>query len=143
MLARLRTPLRWIVGWSERDPLGARGETAAARFLRRRRFRVLARNVRVHMGEADLLCLAPDGRTIVVVEVKTRRTAAPGERPFASPEASITAHKRQKLTAVSRHLARANHWNDRPVRVDVVGVEWPPRGKPTLRHHEGVIVVRR
>lgn len=128
--------------WGEtaRDPLGNRGEDAAARFLRRKKFRVLARNVRVEMGEADMLCLAPDRRTMVVVEVKTRRVEAPGERAFAAPEASVTAAKRQKLTTVTRHLRRVNRWYDRPVRVDVVGVDWPDVGTPVVRHHEGVIV---
>lgn len=131
---------RVLWGHSERDPLGNRGEDAAARFLRRKKFRVLARNVRVEMGEADMLCLAPDRRTVVIVEVKTRRVRAPGEKAFAAPEASVTVAKRQKLTAVSRHLRRANRWYDRTVRVDVVGVEWPEGGTPLIRHHEGVIV---
>ncbi|MBX3357141.1 MAG: YraN family protein [Phycisphaeraceae bacterium] len=113
--------------------LGRAGERAAARLLRRSGYRILARNVRVPMGEADIVCVAPDRRTIVVVEVKTRRTI-PG-RIQPPPEANIHAHKRRKLLSVARHLAAANRWNDRPVRIDVVAVEWPARGKPILRHH--------
>jgi putative endonuclease len=119
--------------------LGRAGERAAARLLRARGFRVIARNVRVPMGEADLLCLAPDRATIVLVEVKTRRRGDVSPRAEATaPEASITAHKRQKLRAIFAHLARANHWQRRPMRIDVVAVEWPPKGKPTLRHHENI-----
>jgi Holliday junction resolvase-like predicted endonuclease len=104
---------------------------------------VLGRNVRVRVGEADLVCLAPDRSTIVVVEVKTRRRGA--ERSVLGelmpPEASVHQHKRGKLIAVARSLARANHWEDRPVRIDVVAVEWPDRGgKPTLRHHTNAVV---
>ena len=53
----------WRTYWS----LGRRGERAAARLLRSQGYRVLARNARVPMGEADLVCLAPDGKTVVVV----------------------------------------------------------------------------
>jgi putative endonuclease len=126
---------------SQRDPLGSRGEAAASRFLRKKKYRVLARNVRVRFGEADLLCLAPDRRTVVVVEVKTRRVESADARPYLPPEASITHEKRKKLTAVLMHLARANRWQDRPLRVDAVGVEWPEKGKPVIRHHEGVVRV--
>lgn len=127
---------------SGRDQIGNRGERAASRFLKDKQFRILARNVRVRFGEADLLCLAPDRRTIVVVEVKTRRVEAPDRRPYLPPEASITQEKRRKLTAVMNHLARANRWRERPLRIDVVAVEWPPDGRPVIRHHEGVIHVR-
>lgn len=126
---------------SRRDPLGNRGEAAAARFLKQKKFKVLARNVRVRFGEADLLCLAPDRRTVVVVEVKTRRVEGPEGRAYLPPEASITQEKRRKLTAVLMHLARANQWRDRPLRVDAIAVEWPPDGEPTIRHHEGVVRV--
>jgi putative endonuclease len=124
---------------SRRDPIGNRGEDAAARYLKRKKFKVLARNVRVRFGEADVLCLAPDRRTVVVVEVKSRRVESAEDRPYLPPEASITREKRRKLTAVLMHLARTNRWHDRPLRVDAVAVEWPPEGEPVIRHHEGVV----
>ncbi len=128
---------------SRRDPLGPMGERAAARLLQRKRFRLLGRNLRVPMGEADLLMIAPDRTSIVLVEVKARRVA-PGEAaPTHPPELSITQAKRHTLTAILRHLAIANHWHNRPLRVDVVAVEFPatPRTDPTFRHHEGIIHV--
>lgn len=98
-------------------------------------FRVLGRNVMGRVGEADLVCLDPDGRTIVVVEVKCRRAGPPGQLP---PEASVTAAKRSKLQEVTRALIRANRWEDRPVRIDVVGVEWREGDKrPVVRYHKG------
>lgn len=123
--------------------LGRAGERAAAKLLRRAGYRVLGRNVRVRIGEADLVCEAPDRRTIVIVEVKTRRTAAAGAAPQLPPEANVHRRKRAKLVSVTRYLAKANGWTDRPVRIDVVGVEWPPRGKPVLRHHIGAVTAAR
>lgn len=119
--------------------LGRRGERAAAGLLKKAGYRVLLRNARVPMGEADLVCLAPDRRTVVIVEVKTR-LCADGVAETIPPEVNITAHKRTKLAQIARHLAKANGWHDRPVRVDVVAVEWPRKGsRPVMRHHERVL----
>jgi len=109
--------------------VGARGEREAAKFLRRAGYRVKGRNLRLTAGEIDLLCAGPDGRTMVVVEVKSRvRTGVAGESRVV-PEAAITAHKRAKLAALTRSLRRANGWEDRPVRIDVVAVEMDAAGK--------------
>ena len=105
---------------------------------------MIGSNLRVPMGEADVLALAPDGETVVLVEVKTRRVEMePGAYVSPPPEASITAHKREKLVAILRHLARANGWMRRPMRIDAIAVEWPREGEPTLRHHEGAVSVGR
>ena len=122
--------------------LGRAGERASARFLRRAGYTILDRNVRVAPGEADLVCLAPDRSTIVLVEVKTRRRGTNkslmGET--VPPEASIHQTKRRTLASVARVLATANGWTDRHVRIDVVAVEWPDDGRgPTLRHHIGAV----
>jgi putative endonuclease len=123
--------------------LGREGERAAAKFLRRSGYRILGRNVRTRVGEADLVCEAPDRATVVIVEVKTRGRRE-GQSPASAtvaPEASITSHKRQKLRDVTRALRRANRWFNRPVRIDVVAVEWN-EGEPapaTIRHHVNAV----
>jgi putative endonuclease len=126
---------------STRDPLGPAGERAAAGLLRRAGYRVLARNVRVQGGEADLVCLAPDRRTIVVVEVKARRRGLSALSDQVPPEAAVHADKRRNLARIARTLARINRWTDRPLRIDVVAVEWPadPKARPTLRHWIGAV----
>jgi len=130
---------------SGRDPLGPAGERAAARLLRRSGYRVLARNVRIHGGEADLVCLAPDRRTIVIVEVKSRRRGASESAlsEVVPPEASVHARKRANLARIARTLARINRWEGHPLRIDVVAVEWPVgRGaRPSLRHWVGAVPV--
>ena len=118
--------------------LGRAGERASARFLHRAGYRVLDRNVRIDVGEADLVCLAPDQETIVIVEVKTRRrgTGRSVMGETVPPEASVHQAKRRKLLSVARSLARSNGWQHRTIRIDVIGIEWPDDGsKPTLRHH--------
>lgn len=136
---------RYLAGiaarWRRRSTLGARGERAAARFLRRSGYAVLGANLRTSVGELDLLCLAPDGRTIVFVEVKTRRRAAgqPSKSATINPEAAITSRKRTKLLAVTRGLVRANRWEARPHRIDVVAIEWRDDCVPEIRHHVNAV----
>lgn len=112
---------------------GARGESIAERMLIAKGYRLLGRNLRLRRGEIDLLCLAPDGATIVVVEVKAREFSE-GVR---TPEAAITAHKQRKLRTLARDLVRANAWQNRPIRIDVVAVELGGAGE--CRHHEAAI----
>lgn len=122
-----------------RDPLGPKGERAAARFLKRRGYRVIGRNVRVRAGEADLVCLDPPRTRVVIVEVKTRRRAE-GQHPTSAatpPEASVGERKRRKLRSITRSLATLNRWPR--TRIDVVAVEWPSRGRPTIRHIENAV----
>lgn len=135
-------PSRFRDAGNRRDPLGPAGERLAAKHLKKSGYRVVGCNLRVPMGEADLLAIAPDGETVVLVEVKTRRVQVePGAFVSPPPEASITAHKREKLVVILRHLARANGWWKRKLRIDAIAIEWPNRGEPVLRHHEGAVAV--
>lgn len=121
---------------------GARGEKAAAAFLRRAGYRVIGKNLRTRVGEADLLCRAPDRATIVLVEVKTR-VRSPGQPDLSAkvaPEAAITTRKRRTLLRLARLLAKANGWTRHPLRIDVVAVEWQEGQKtPVIRHHVGAV----
>jgi len=126
VIARLR---RWL---TRHRALGPRGEHVAARFLKRRGYRILARNVRNRCGEIDLVALPPDTpRTLVIVEVKA------GVTGMFPPEVHVNRAKQRKLIALSAQLLRAQRLTDHRVRYDVVAVEFPPRGKPVIRHHAG------
>ncbi len=123
MLGRLA---RWPV-W--RRWFGTRSERAAARFLRRRGFRILARNVILPPGELDLVAL--DGRMLVFVEV--RSTEGEG---VDRPAASVDAVKQRKLTDVAVAFLHKHHLLGRPARFDVVAVSWPPnRREPQVVHY--------
>lgn len=106
------------------------------RWLRRNRYKVIGRNVRTGLGEADIVCLAPDRRTLVIVEVKARRIAPAGH---PRPEESVGAHKQQKLRLVARAIAQRPGLDGRPVRIDVIGVDLPPRGRAVVRHRESAV----
>lgn len=122
--------------FGNRSPIGRRGERIAAKWLRKHKYRIIGRNVSVGVGEADIVCLAPDRRTLVIVEVKSRRL---GDRMQPMPEASVGAQKQRKLRLVAQAVARSSGMEDRPLRIDVIGVDLPPRGKAVVRHHESAV----
>lgn len=127
-----------------RDPLGPRAERCAAAHLRRRGCRVLRRNLRLAPGEIDILAETPDGGALIVVEVKCRRVSPPAASggvgaALPPPEAAITNAKRGKLLALAGVVGRMPLARGRPVRIDVVAVEWPPRGEPALRWHVNAV----
>jgi putative endonuclease len=108
---------------------GRRSERAAAGYLRRQGFRVLAANVADPAGEIDLIAL--DGPTLVVVEV--RSTAGDDwERTAASVDA---AKQRRIADAAVRFLARRNLLGRVDVRFDVLVLTWPEAARePVVRH---------
>ena len=113
---------------------GPAGEQLAVRHLRRRKYRILARNLRTRLGEIDIVAQAPDRQTLVIVEVKAIRTGS-ADTP---PEVHVNEQKQRKLTALACQFARRYHMTDRPVRFDVVGVDLEgPDGTPAIRHHVG------
>lgn len=111
--------------WGVEAALGARGEAAAADMLKGLGYRILGRNLRLPFGEIDLLAEDPDGRTIVLVEVKTRKRPEGGAGASArvAPEASITRKKARKLVRLLDAIVQSNGWGKRPKRIDVVAVE--------------------
>lgn len=118
--ARLR-PLR---------SLGESGERYASAYLRRAGYRVLERNVRAGRDEADIIAIDPDGRTLVIVEVKTRRDDR------VPPEAHVDRTKQHHLSRLAGRLLNRPEHRDRPVRFDVIGIVWADDAEPTLRHHQ-------
>ena len=113
--------------------LGERGEDAAAAYLERAGVTVVARNWRCPQGEIDIVGL--DGETVVLCEVKTRRTPAKG-----SPEESITAAKRRRYSRLAEAYLQEAGLSDVSVRFDVIGLLVIGEDRALLRHHRGAFV---
>jgi uncharacterized protein (TIGR00252 family) len=97
---------RWAKFWQPK-PLGYLGERAAEKYLKRQGYKIVARGLLLRGGELDLV--AVDGRTIVFVEVKTRRSAQ-----FGLPAEAVSIRKQVYLTrAALFYLKRHGCWNIR------------------------------
>jgi putative endonuclease len=98
--------------------LGPAGERRAVWFYRLRGYRILGRNVRLRAGEIDLI--AKRGRTIAIVEVKTRQSLAAGEG-FAA----VDQRKRERLIRLGSEYAA--HRPGISLRYDVLSLFWNGR----------------
>ncbi len=116
--------------WRSRST-GDRGEDRAADHLREQGYTILARNVRSRLGEIDIVAQAPDGRTIVIVEVKASASAS---QRF-TPEMHVTKAKRRKLITLATQFVRRHNLIDRPLRFDVIAVEIAANAPAVVRHH--------
>jgi putative endonuclease len=121
-------------GWWQRRfpprPLGERGEAAAARYLRRKGYKIVARSDRHRLGELDLV--AVDRRTVVFVEVKTRRSHDTGH-----PAEAITPEKQRRLTRLALAFLKRHSLLETPARFDVVAITWPEDSRrPTIEHYQ-------
>ena len=120
---------QWLRRLFPRKPLGQRGEAAAARFLKRRRYKIIARGDRLHPGELDLVAVDRD-RTIVFVEVKTRQSQDAGH-----PSEAVTPAKQRRLTRLAVTFLKRHGLLEYPARFDVIAVTWPQaRRRPTIEH---------
>lgn len=108
------------------DPLGNRGENVAARFLRDAGYRIIERNFRTRFGEVDII--ARDGKTLVFVEVKTRKGSDP------DPEDQVNHEKQKQITKVAEFYLTRFGLPLPPVRFDIVSILWPRNQDPIIRH---------
>jgi putative endonuclease len=108
---------------------GARGEDAAAAFLVRRGWTIIARNVRYREGELDVVC-GKDG-ILAFVEVKTRRSTRAGTGAEAVTVAKQARIRRLAMRYLSEHHPRVD-----AVRFDVIELR-TAGDRYQLRHLEG------
>ena len=110
--------------------LGQRGEAAAARFLRRRGYKIIAQGDRLkQLNELDIV--AVQGKTIVFVEVKTRSSADEGH-----PAEAVDADKQRRLTKLAVTFLKRHRLLEYPARFDVIAITWPPgKRRPQDRAH--------
>ena len=120
--------LAWPPAWTRPATLGQRGELAARRFLRRQGYVILAERHRSPFGEIDLIAL--QGRTLVFIEVKTRRSRSHGD-----PSEAVDRRKQQRIRRSA--MAYMKHNRLLPscaARFDIISILWPENGQPEIRH---------
>jgi putative endonuclease len=109
---------------------GTRSERAALRFLRKKGYRIVARNYSCKLGELDLVAL--DGACVVFIEVRSTET---GE--IERPAASVDAAKQRRLTQLALHFLQAKKLLNQAARFDVLAISWPVGAKePKIAHYQ-------
>ena len=105
--------------------VGQQGEQLAERYLKRRGFRIVARNFRAAGAEIDLVAM--DDETLVFIEVKRRIGTSAG-----TPGEAVDARKQEQIRRAARIFVGRYRANDHRMRFDVVAISGA--GRPQIEH---------
>ncbi len=106
---------------------GNQGERLAAKTLKQKGYRILARNCRSRWGEIDLIAM--DGNWIVFVEVKTRSSTDKGR-----PHDAVTISKQRQISRAASAWLQRNRLHNHRCRFDVVAIVWRTGQEPLIEH---------
>lgn len=110
------------------DRLAARANKAAAKFLDRRGYKVLARDWICHAGSANII--AKDEDTLVFVQVIACSKVSKG-----FPSERVNHAKRDRFEKIAAAYLQENPLEDTTVRFDVISLLVLGPDRAFLRHH--------
>lgn len=91
------------------------GEDIAAEYLKKQKYKIIARNFTSPRGEVDIIAL--DGDTIVFAEVKTRRSGK-----FGMPALAVNRDKQTKIARTAQYFITQNRVYSLNKRFDVIEI---------------------
>ncbi|OGW67786.1 MAG: YraN family protein [Nitrospirae bacterium RIFCSPLOWO2_02_FULL_62_14] len=109
---------------------GEAAESEAERYLRRKGYRILARNARTPSGELDLITRS--GSVLVFVEVKAR-----GSSTHGGAVGAVDGRKQARLVRLAAQYLARHQLRNQPCRFDVilcVGSEESPAVVEHIEH---------
>jgi putative endonuclease len=100
---------------SRHTQFGHKGESVAAKHLKKCGYKIIEQNYRNKIGEIDII--AKDSDTIVFVEVKSRR-----DYNYGDPKWAVTPQKQRKISMVALYYLKELRLSGQKARFDVVTV---------------------
>jgi putative endonuclease len=100
---------------ADNKSIGLQGEDLAIKYLQAKGLKIIQRNYKTPIGEADVV--ARDKDTIVFVEVKTRSSSQ-----FGEPFEAVNERKRDKLKKIAMYYQK-QQGKEITVRFDVVSIK--------------------
>lgn len=118
----------------EKQNIGALGEDAAAKYLKKNHYRVVERNYTSGKNEIDII--AENREFLVFVEVKSRTHSEDTIARFGRACEAVDVRKQRCLLAAARAYC-AKNTTKKKVRMDVVEVYFQNTDTPVLHsiHH--------
>jgi len=107
--------------------LGKSGEKIALNYLIDNKYKVIARSYRLFRGEVDII--AYDQKTLVFVEVKTRRST-----DYGFPEESVNPSKQQQIRKIAQGFLAKNNLQNVECRFDVISLSFDEKEGYSIRH---------
>jgi putative endonuclease len=95
--------------------LGRAGESAALKYLKKKKFKIIDTGFRFHRAEIDIIAF--DGKTLVFTEVKTRRN-----EQFGFPEEAISQLKQNQIRKAAQGYLVINKLENTECRFDVLSL---------------------
>ena len=112
---------------------GIRGETLAYWYLRRHKYRPVARNYTSPNVGGEIDFIGYDGPTLAFVEVKYRAGVDPWK---PRPEDAVDQVKRRNSLRIARNFLAFRKLDPSRARFDVLTIESRPASKPVFHLHK-------
>ena len=112
---------------AEHNDLGKLGEELSVKYLTDKGYEILERNWRNRHKEIDII--AKDGRYLVIVEVKARRS-----NEYGNPDIAVTRQKQRLLISAANSYLFRNKL-DLETRFDIISIIFKG-SKPFIDHIE-------
>ena len=103
----------------DRKEVGKRGEDVAAKYIKKKGYKIVERNFTCPLGEMDIIAL--ERKTLCFIEVKTL-----SGKDYGPPEIAVNIHKQHKLSKVALAYLNQKHLHDIKARFDVIAVTLSP-----------------
>jgi putative endonuclease len=100
---------------NKEQKFGERGENLAVWYLKKNGYKIIEQNYRNRLGEIDIV--ARDKKTIVFVEVKSRKSIR-----YGSPKWAVTPKKQRRISMVALYYLKDTRQTDAKARFDVVAI---------------------
>ena len=108
---------------------GQEGEEIAAKLLKSKGYKIIARNYRYGKGEIDIIVEDPVTKETVFVEVKSRQNLE-----FGEPEYAITKGKIKQIKKIAELYLFDKDIDEIECRFDVITILFKSKIKPVIEH---------
>lgn len=105
------------------------GEELAVAFLEGEKYRILERNYRCKGGEVDIVARDSKDKSLVFVEVKTRRDLS-----YGVPQLAVTPFKQRQISKAALTWLAQNRQQDTDARFDVIAILLSDSGAHKIEH---------
>ena len=103
--------------------IGRFGEKHAAKFLKKKKLKIIAQNLHVSHNEIDIIAKDKKERNLVFVEVKARSVDSDLYSSYGTPASAVTKQKQMRTIQAARGYLNANpRLNKYQPRFDVIEV---------------------
>jgi len=114
---------------ADKRGVGSLGEDLAVQFLVSAGFPILERNFRCKGGEIDIVALDPGNKSLVFVEVKTRRDLS-----YGAPQLAVTPFKQRQISKAALTWLAKKKMIESNARFDVIAIVLSSDGRHKVDH---------